>query len=237
MDKKTLIIMIFEAIILIGIGALIWHHYGDKNNIYEQNWKAAESKLEELRLENGELLYKKDLYILKEKELTDLLEKDRKEIKELKHALDSSLAYIAKMKSEVQIDSIVMVKDSIVYVTPTNTVTNFSFQDKWIVMKGTNNVVFTDGKVSNITTSMSEINIKTPLTVGVTEDLQIFAKTDNPYVRFTDIDGAILDESVFAPKKKRFGWGVQVGLGAQYGLISRKLDVGPYAGFGIEINF
>ena len=237
MDRKTIILMVFEAIILIGIGALIWVYYDEKNEKYEQNWKAAESELRELKLENGNLLYKKDLYILKERELSNVIEFDKKEIKELKNALESSLAYISKMESKVEIDSIIMVRDSIVYVSPADAVAKFSFQNNWVTMNGSNLITFNGNNISNISTAMSKIDIKTPLTVGITEDYQIFVKTSNPYVQITDINGAILDASKFAPKKKRFGWGVQAGVGAQYGLFSQKFDVGPYVGVGFEINF
>lgn len=32
-------------------------------------------------------------------------------------------------------------------------------------------------------------------------------------------------------------WGVQVGFGAQYGLINKKFDTGPYLGIGVQFNF
>ena len=38
-------------------------------------------------------------------------------------------------------------------------------------------------------------------------------------------------------KKQRVTFGVQAGVGAQYGLISRKFDVGPYIGAGVSVNF
>jgi hypothetical protein len=56
-------------------------------------------------------------------------------------------------------------------------------------------------------------------------------------MEFTDIEGAIIDGSKFAPKKKRLNWGFQLGFGAQYGIFNKKVDLGPYGGVGIEINF
>lgn len=38
------------------------------------------------------------------------------------------------------------------------------------------------------------------------------------------------------PKPKRWGIGVQVGAGVQYGTIHKQMDVGPYIGVGISYN-
>ncbi len=38
-------------------------------------------------------------------------------------------------------------------------------------------------------------------------------------------------------KPTRFGVGVQVGFGACYGLVEKKVDAGPYIGIGMSYNF
>ena len=38
-------------------------------------------------------------------------------------------------------------------------------------------------------------------------------------------------------KPTRFGVGFQVGFGASYGIINKKVDVGPYIGLGVSYNF
>lgn len=38
-------------------------------------------------------------------------------------------------------------------------------------------------------------------------------------------------------RKRKFTFGVQVGIGPNYGLINKKWDVGPYVGIGIGYNF
>lgn len=229
--------MVLEAIILIGISIFIWTHFNKEINVYEQNYNAARSELNKIILENNELLYEKDLYILKEKETNEILDANNKEIKELKKALNASIAYISELESNVRIDSIVTVRDSIVYVTPNNALVNFSYSDEWVNIKGVNDIKFNDDKIKNIDTNITKLNINTPLTVGITDDYRIFVKTPNPYMEFTDIEGAIIDGSKFAPKKKRFSWGLQIGFGAQYGLFNKKIDLGPYGGVGMEINF
>lgn len=46
----------------------------------------------------------------------------------------------------------------------------------------------------------------------------------------------IITERVTLPPK-RFSFGVQVGIGAQYGLIRKQFDIGPYVGVGLQYNF
>ncbi len=36
---------------------------------------------------------------------------------------------------------------------------------------------------------------------------------------------------------KRITFGVQVGIGAQYGLVRKQFDIGPYVGVGVQYNF
>ena len=54
---------------------------------------------------------------------------------------------------------------------------------------------------------------------------------------FSNIDGAVIDNSVLKPRKKRFNWGLQLGVGAMYDIIDKDIAVGPYAGIGAEFNF
>jgi hypothetical protein len=75
------------------------------------------------------------------------------------------------------------------------------------------------------------------LTIGLTNDYQIFATTPNPYIIFTDIEGSVIENSVLKPRKKRFSWGVQFGFGTMYDIIDKDLSIGPYGGLGAEVNF
>ena len=64
-----------------------------------------------------------------------------------------------------------------------------------------------------ITKPLRNIKMNAPLTVGLTNDYKIFVTTSNPYVSFGEIDGAVIDNSVIKPRKKRFGWGLHGGIG------------------------
>ena len=84
--------------------------------------------------------------------------------------------------------------------------------------------------------TLDSVAMNVPLTVGLTDDYQIFVKTANPYVSFPSIDGAYIK----APEKvksKHWNVGVQVGFGVQYGTIKKSFDVGPYVGFGVSYGW
>jgi hypothetical protein len=75
------------------------------------------------------------------------------------------------------------------------------------------------------------------LEFGITEDYKVWAKSPNPYLVIEDISSATVYGSTIYPKKKRWSWGLQVGFGAGYDVISKRFVVGPYAGAGVEYNF
>jgi len=48
------------------------------------------------------------------------------------------------------------------------------------------------------------------------------------------IDRPIVQKERYKPK---FTFGVQLGIGSQYGLVNKHFDVGPYLGIGVQYNF
>ena len=145
MDKKTLIIII-EGIVLLLLLGIVWGVFRSKLNVSDQNLKAMRGEVEVLKTKNNELVYVRDSYILQKDELEAQLGITKKEVKELEKKLDASLNYISELEGRVEIREIVTVKDSIVYVTPENTITNFSYADKWLSLNGSNNIIFKDNK-------------------------------------------------------------------------------------------
>ena len=78
--------------------------------------------------------------------------------------------------------------------------------------------------------------MKAPLKVGLMDNYTIFVTSDCPYFEVTDIEGAVVDKNKFVQKQRRFVIIVYAGFGGQYGLITRKFDVGPQAGVGVGIR-
>lgn len=236
-EKKTLLGYIIEAVIFIAIIAAVWGFFSNKLDTSEQNLKAARGHIEQVELKNGELLTSRDSYIATINDLEDLLDISKKEAKEIQRQLDSKIAYISKLESEVRVEYIETVRDSIIYIDndPNVATSTFRYNDKWVDLIGRND--FTFGEKFSYNTIIESLSIDVPLNVGLTNDYQIFVKTPNPYVSFTNIDGAVIDNSVLKPRKKRFNWGLQLGFGATYDIIDKDIAVGPYAGVGAEFNF
>lgn len=235
MDKKSILLHLLEIIVCIAIIAGIFGYYNDKLDVSEQNLKAFIGKLEEAELKNSNLLVSRDSYITTINDLENLLSISKKEVKEIQRKLDSKLAYIAELESNTKIEYIEVVKDSIIYVTNDSLIAKFHYNDEWFSFNGETKFQFkTDFDYNTI---IRDITINMPLTVGLTDDYKIFVTTPNPYVNFSSIEGAVIDNPALRPKKKRFGWGLQLGFGAMYDVIDKDVAVGPYAGLGVELNF
>ena len=231
MNNKSLITIIIEALIFIGIIMFGISYYNKKIDTYDQNIKAFKGSIEQLELKNGELISTRDSYILKIKDLEEYIGVTEKEVKDLKKKLGSSLAYISRLESNIKVDTIVTIKDTIIY-KDRETDIRFNYKDQWISFTG--QTLF-DNKTSN--TKLFDLNVYSPLTVGLTDDYQIFVKSPNPYLHFTDIEGAVIDGSKLKPKKTRFNWGFQLGFGVSYDIFEQNYSIGTYGGIGVEVNF
>lgn len=232
MDRRSLISMLIEAIVFITILMVGWNYYDGRLDKSEQNLRVYRGQIADLELKNGDLVTARDSYIARTSELEDLLNISRKEVRDLKNTLGSKIAYISKLESQMSTGPIIIQKDSIVYIEKSKIESHFKYNDEWLSFKGITRI---DGDVGS--TQIDGINIFTPLKVGITNDYQIFVQTPNPYITFNEIEGAVIDGSKFAPKKKRFSWGVQVGFGTMYDVIKKDIAVGPYGGLGVEFNF
>lgn len=236
-EKKTLLGYIIEGIIFIAIIAAVWGIYNNKLDTSEQNLKAARGHIEQVELKNGELMSSRDSYIATINDLEELLDITKQEVKDIQRQLDSKVAYISKIESEVRVEYIETVRDSIIYVNsnPNIATSTFRYNNKWVDLVGRNEFNFDEQ--FNYKTTIESLSMNVPLNVGLTNDYQIFVKTPNPYVSFSSIEGAVIDNSVLKPRKKRFNWGLQLGFGAMYDIMDKDIAVGPYAGVGAEFNF
>lgn len=232
MNKKTLLSYLIEAVVFIVLIVCVWNYYGKKLDVSEHNINTLKGQLEQVELKNGELVSIRDSYVLKMNELEDELGISKNEIRELRKALNSKVAYIAELEATVRVDTTIIVRDSIIYRDNNDYSAIFNYNDKWLDINGLHE--FTNGKS---TTTFNKINIYTPLQVGISDNYQIWVKSENPYLEFDDIQGAIIDGSKLKPNKQFINWGFQIGFGLSYDIIDKDLSIGPYAGIGAEINF
>lgn len=200
-----LIILTIVGIIFITTSSLM----KDKLDIAENNVQALKDSIHTYQLENGDLLLSKQNLILEKDELSQYLDISEKERKEIEKKLKSSIAYIAELESSIKIDTLYL-HDS-VYIE--NEVTNikFSYSDDWVLLDGLTKL----SKDYKSTTSINNLNIDVPLSIGLTDNNQFFVKSPNPYVTIGNIDGAkvLTKES----KPKRFGIGPTFTAGIGYG--------------------
>lgn len=228
-DRKSIISLIVEAAIFIGIISFGYKVMNGKLETSEQNLIAYKGQMEQLELKNGELIATRDSYILDKKNLEEALNVSKGEVKELEKKLNSSLAYIANMESQVRIDTVTIVKDSIIYDEGDIAQIHCDYQDEWFGVK-----VTTDLTGPEITTSLFDITMDVPLKVGLTDNYKLFIQSDNPYVHFTSMEGAVIEGSKLTQKQRKFGLSVQGGMGVTYDIFSKGLGIGPYLGFGIH---
>ena len=235
MNRKTLLSYLIEATVFIIIIVIGWNYYNDRLEITTQNLIAYKGQLSEVELQNKNLLVAKDSYIATINDLEEQLDITKKEAKEIQRRLDSKIAYIAKIEQSINVEYVEVIKDSIIYINDQHVIANFHYNDKWMQFDGVNEFQF--GNNFDYTTRVQNINITAPLTIGLTNDYQIFVTTANPYITFTDIEGSVIENSILRPNKTRFNWGLQFGFGTMYDVVKKDLAIGPYGGIGVEINF
>ena len=202
--------------------------------VAEHNIEALNDTVTSLRLANGDLIEYKNSLVIEKKELEEYLDMSKKEIRDLEKKLKADLLYISKLEGSIKVDT-VYITDSTAVLDSCTYRYYFKNFDKYYTLGGYTEVY----NLEDAQTVITDNEMKLDLKVGLDENWKIFVTTDNPYVSFTSIDGALLDKDTFLKqqKKSRFGVGVQVGIGGQYGLLHKQFDVGPYVGIGLSYNF
>lgn len=228
--EKILIglIAFFCALAVIGWG--IAYSIQCERVIDHQNIKALMDTLTVVNTKNDELIAYKNSYVLEKKDLESYIDIKENEIKSLEKQLKSKVQYISKIESKIHTDTII-IRDSIKYIDSC-VYYHFNEENEYYKIGGYTHVHGNEYSETIITDNA--MNLK--LNVGVDDEWRIFVKTDNPYVSFSTIDGALLNKDIFLKQQKKphFGVSLQAGIGAQYGLIHKTFDVGPYIGIGIN---
>lgn len=228
--KKNILVigLVIINIIIITISVCRISYLKKENGINKHNYETAVSEMETLRIKNGDLVAERDSYVATVKDLERLNISSQKEIRELKKALDKDIAYISKLESQIKITP-AEVHDT-VYVNDGVLTSKWGAGDEWYTLTGVTTV-----KDSAVFTSVNRLEVDAPLTVGLTDTWSIFVTTANPYISFSDIEGAVLDKSLYTGTvtPKRWGMCVSAGFGFGYDLIGK----GLYAGPGVQVGF
>lgn len=233
MTKREKICFITIGVLIIGLICTILYatHKKDDLIIANNNIEALTDTITQKELKNGELLQYNQSLVLEKQELEKYLQISQQEVKDLEKKLNSKLLYISKLEGTIKTDTI--------YIENAVSTTD-SLSYRYSFMKDTEYYTicgYTDVDENHKSfTTITENTIPLKLKVGLTQDWKIFVTSDNPNVNLTSIEGALVDKKAFLKqqKKDRFSIGIQIGFGAQYGLMHRQFDYGPYIGIGAE---
>ena len=189
----------------------------EEKDRWESNYYTSIDSINIITTKNNELIYERDNYRLNYDELNKT-QQDR--IKELEKELDKKIKYISILEGNIKIDTLI-IKDS-VYVYNNITHIIFDYRDNWFKINGTTKLD------KDTTTTINSLYMDVPLTLGMTQkgDLSsIFVTTPNPYITFSSIEGAEINNT---PKSfKHWVWTAEFGVDIQYGLLHNNLDAVP----------
>lgn len=229
--KKTHIIALIALLCLAGGLIYLWHENAVKSQEiakYEQNYKAAMDSIHFYELKNGEHAAAQQAWLLNEKEMLAKLGMAKEELNDIKKRIGTPTT-ITQVVTETKIDTTYM-PGEVIYAASDSMSAAFSFKDDWLQMSGR-----TDITPSKSNTVLYNLEMNTPLTVGMTKDDKFFVTTPNPYVKFTSITS--IQNEKYKPKKKHWGVGVNAGWGVYYDMKSKTLKTGPGATVGVNYNF
>ena len=232
-ENKVLLSIVAVLIVLLGLMIGIIIHKNNNITIIENNLNAATEKIEVLKTANGDLLAKTRSYITTISDLEDYINISKKEIKDLQKALDDKILYIGELETLIDIKPTEVHDTTVVYKDSTFNFT-FNFRDKWYELIGNSSFDY-----NRVKTEINKLYVNVPLRVGLTDDWKIFVTTQNPYVVFNDVEGALLDKDVYLKQQKKKKWGISLSLGmyAGYDLFDKSVYIGPGAGCGISYTF
>jgi len=194
--------------------------------IQKHNVAASLDSVRYYKDKNGDLYAEKLSWIVEQSDL----KKYNEQLAANVEALDKEL--IAAVNARMVIHDTIKLKGDTVEINKTIDEEKYSFPFSDEILKGE---MFVLRKLNKLTAESFDYSIHLPIEAYFTKDYAVRLQCNNKSV-FLDVQ-SFIDPSVtnFA-KRKRWSLGIYGGLGAQYGLINNKLDIGPQAGVAIGYN-
>ena len=220
----VMIVLFVWALLSMQRCSIMKHNYETTQN----NIVALTDSIEYYECKTGELVAQKTMLI---GEIKDLKESYSKELNCLYDDLNSMKRKNAQMAAQLKgfIDN--PVKDTIwKYDTikfEKSLIQPFDFSNKWRILSG--NITLKDDTIG---LNIKEDQVFFEYTIAIEDDC-IYIKSDNPYVKY-DYVTAIQEQQ---KKPKHWNIGFQAGVGFQYGMFNKTIDVGPYLGVGVSWGF
>ena len=195
----------------------------DKNERLQNNIEVLIDSVRVTELKNGDLLYSKQILEVDNKELAEAVGLEKNKRKEVEKELGEKIKLLAKVDGKIRVDTLIL-KDTVIETDFGNRI-NFNFKDQYLSLDGT--TCLSNGIAQ---TKINSLSMDVPAFIG--KNKQFFIRSENPYVSFPNIRVA---EEITRPK--RWGLGIQVGIGCGYNLVDKGFFAGPYIGFGLSYNF
>ena len=178
-----------------------------------------------MELKNGELVEYNNSLIVDNGSIADELAAEKLSKKELEKELNSKINRLVKIVSSFKADTIV-VKDTVTVLGEQEFLAPFRYRDEFLSFDGKTRFTLDDMASE---TTVSDLTVLVPATIGITEGNQVFVHTENPNAHIQ-----ILNPMVVSPKKeRRIGIGAYTGLGITYGVVSNSIEFGPQVGAGL----
>lgn len=233
MNKLNTWLVVIVAILALLVGILWTNNVNMQrsNNNWKHNYEVLQDSVEVIKTKNGELLFENGSLIIEKNELQEALDLSKEQIKDYEKALGSSLAYITKLESQLEIKDTIRITN-IIHDTLTNSY-SMHYQDEWLRF----DELFSLKSPTSPTMDVFNIHMNVPITVGIGDNYNIIVTSPNPYFEVSSIDGAVIDGEQFAKRLSRWTFGAYAGFGLNYDLIHNTMGVGPQVGVGIGFRF
>jgi hypothetical protein len=158
-----------------------------------------------------------EAYAMNNAYITDLntLKRENKELYDEIKSLRDNPIIVTKVKTEYVIDTITVTQELTTDTTTGDFFTNIAYADEWNSFNGRfSGNIYTGSSVF----SLDQLQFNCSLTTDLIErdgKLYFITKSDNPYMRITDMDGFLVSPEKSKVLKKTFNrpWGVMIGAG------------------------
>lgn len=253
--KQRNILIIVIILLLCGIG-FAFNRISSLNtqlSVSEQNNKALSDSVRVMENKNGDLEYAKNILISEKRELKDLNEGLAEELKKEKGKVFELTEYIAGISntnpSTGEVDTVFIENTLIVHAD-----SSYGLEWKHDTIYDENNErhiagissfdVDSNGVVTPLETIITKDQIKFNVVQGLREkdgNLEMFVRSDYPNFEVKELNSVIIDPRKHPvlkkfTKPKRWGIGPYVGVGFDYGLINKDVDVSVQVGLGITYS-
>lgn len=232
-NVKYWLMIVGELLLFLFITGIMSRCNSNKVDVLENNIIAYKDSLKTVSLKNGELMSYKQTLILDNEVMREELGITKNEVKELEKQLDSKIASINRLNSLLSMKDTVFMKGDTVYIDNDITSKKFGWSDTWMSF----NADVTGKSIAESILSIYNFKAKVPIEFGITNDYKVWAKSSNPNFVVEDMTGTVIYGSTVYPKPKRFHHGISLGLGINYGLLSKQIDIGPSLIYGFTYSF